>query len=252
LPGELIDPLADHTGTEPDWRIVFYHVDHLGTPRVLTDEYGAVISKHALFPFGEEVAPASPEWAIANSTNTHWFTGHERDAGGWKDYMLARSYSNSTARFQSPDRLRGDLYKPGSGALYTYVWNRPLVAVDPDGEAGCFVDRELGSPEGPATPQGFFRHRMSAVFDPAGTDEHPNGTVQHVSSWNNGTTTVDDPDDLAVAQEAIDNGFHEIVTPDSLDSFVYATMLEARDNPGHPSHHRWGPKGTCKREAYLQ
>jgi RHS repeat-associated protein len=127
LPGERAGVLADHTSAAPDWRIVFYHTDHLGTPRVLTDELGGVLSKHAFYPFGEE---APGPWPAAESTNTHWFTGHERDNSTRRDYMLARLYSSVCGRFASPDPLLLIPHFGGRSSLYTYVTDSPLALVD--------------------------------------------------------------------------------------------------------------------------
>ncbi len=106
-------------------------MDHLGTPRVLTDENGDVISTHAFFPFGEEVP--GPD-SIAASSNTHWFTGHERDKAQGTDYMLARQYSPYTARFTTPDPARREITLGGGASAYAYVGNTPLMAFDPTGE----------------------------------------------------------------------------------------------------------------------
>jgi len=130
LRGEWIEDLADHTGIEGDYRIVFYHTDHLGTPRVLTDEMGAVISEHALYPFGEEVPGP---WSLADSSNTHWFTGHERDLGVGGDYMLARYYSAFSGRFSVPDPSREPWRIPGFSSRYVYVNESPMSFADPTG-----------------------------------------------------------------------------------------------------------------------
>src|SRR5207249_1735397 len=56
-------------------RFLFYHLDHLGSPRVVTDSSGNKVSEHHYMPFGEELpvqAQASP--------STRQFTGHERDS----------------------------------------------------------------------------------------------------------------------------------------------------------------------------
>jgi RHS repeat-associated protein len=134
LAGESFEGLTGHTGEEPDWRIVFNHVDHLGTPRLLTDESASVISRHAFFPFGEEVPGP---WPIAASTNSHWYTGTERDMAGVSDYFLARNYSLSLVRFTRPDPSHVGTLLTDSRTWhgYSYVESSPLDAFDPDGLA---------------------------------------------------------------------------------------------------------------------
>jgi len=111
-------------------RLILFHLDHLGTPRVLTDSSGVVISTHHYMPFGDE-RPVQPQ----NSTNTRQFTGHERDADSGLDYMLARYYSNSLDRFMSPDpsRLGVDRLNPQSWNRYTYALNNPINNFDLNG-----------------------------------------------------------------------------------------------------------------------
>ncbi len=66
-----------------------FHLDHLGTPRLITDENGEKVSFHTYYPFGEEAT------AQAQDAETMKFTGHERDLltgneGNQLDYMHAR------------------------------------------------------------------------------------------------------------------------------------------------------------------
>ena len=49
------------------------HLDHLGTPRAITDPSGANTAYHAYYAFGEEVT------GFAQDDETMKFTGHERD-----------------------------------------------------------------------------------------------------------------------------------------------------------------------------
>jgi RHS repeat-associated protein len=144
LPGERTGVLAGHTSAEPDFRIVFYHTDHLGTPRVLTDELGGVLSKHAFYPFGEE---APGPWPAAESTNTHWFTGHERDAGVDQDYVLARHHSSASGRFNQPDPGPTNVLLPIPVTFhrYSYTNDSPLLAYDPDGLATTVRCRGLNA-----------------------------------------------------------------------------------------------------------
>ena len=109
-----------------------FHLDHLGTPRLITDESG-VVGEHVYFPFGEEVS--SPE----QNSEQMKFTGHERDVGGPGieddlDYMHARYCSPLTGRFLSVDPKR--IGKPVAGQSwnrYAYTEGNPLKYVDPDG-----------------------------------------------------------------------------------------------------------------------
>ncbi|HZE88249.1 MAG TPA: RHS repeat-associated core domain-containing protein, partial [Verrucomicrobiae bacterium] len=134
LPGEAFEDLATPSGAQGDFRIVFFHVDHLGTPRVLTDEAGAVVGEYALFPFGEEVPGP---WSTAESTNSHWFTGHERDHAVGADYMLARNFNSASGRFLSsdPSFRNVNLLTPDTLDGYSYANASPLDTVDPDGLA---------------------------------------------------------------------------------------------------------------------
>ena len=112
-------------------RFTYYHLDHLGTPRVLLDNAGNLISKHHYMPFGEEM-PA----AVQSSTNKRQFTGHERDPEDGLDYMLARYYNSSLGRFMAVDpvlKIGESLYNPQWWDRYTYSANNPLKYFDPDG-----------------------------------------------------------------------------------------------------------------------
>jgi len=113
-------------GANPAVSLYFYHLDHLGTPRVITDVNENVVSKHKYLPFGEEMSPPL-------SSNTHKFTGHERDKETGLDYMLARYYGNSLGRFMSPDPLPGHVHLPQTLNRYIYAGNNPIVFIDPDG-----------------------------------------------------------------------------------------------------------------------
>lgn len=108
-----------------------YHVDHLGTPRVVSDTQGGLLGVHDYFAFGLELNDNLTEQDPANLR----FTGHERDADGL-DYMHARFYEPKWGRFLSVDPTweSADLDTPQSWNRYAYVQNRPMILADPDGE----------------------------------------------------------------------------------------------------------------------
>jgi RHS repeat-associated protein len=112
-----------------------YHLDHLGTPRLVTSGEGAWLRANDPEPFGAE-----PWWRLPQDTSRMQLTGHERDAHdptrSWDDvyYMHARYYNPNIARFLSVDPGRDTNPKvPQSWNLYAYTRGNPLNRVDPNG-----------------------------------------------------------------------------------------------------------------------
>ena len=114
-----------------------FHVDHLGTPRSITDRFRGVSGTHHYYPFGEE--------STSNAQNSERmkFTGHERDTTfsndlDYLDYMHARYYNPTTGRFLGMDPYL-DVEKskvlPQMWNRYAYVANNPLRFTDPTGKA---------------------------------------------------------------------------------------------------------------------
>ena len=61
--------------TETPGGLHHYHLDHLGTPRLITDAEADPVVWHDLLPFGEE--PPAP--TVPADPQPYRFTGHERD-----------------------------------------------------------------------------------------------------------------------------------------------------------------------------
>jgi RHS repeat-associated protein len=106
-----------------------FHLDHLGTPRLITGNGGVELSRHNYHPFGMEMASTS---STAAAREKKQFTGHERDAESL-DYMHARFYAPYMGRFLSVDPMPGRQREPQSWNRYTYALNNPLKYTDPDG-----------------------------------------------------------------------------------------------------------------------
>jgi len=105
--------------------LVFYHHDHLGSTRMITDEDGGVVSTHDFAAYGEEIAGSD------YTENRMKFTGHERDPETDLDYMMARYYSAGMGRFLQVDPgLDYDTFDPRSWNLYAYVRGNPIQYVD--------------------------------------------------------------------------------------------------------------------------
>lgn len=109
-----------------------FHLDHLGTPRLVTDGNGAQIGTHTLYPFGDELSSGTDESPLSRFK----FTGHERDTLLNReplDDMHMRFFSPQAGRFFSPDRHLGNLLRPQSWNRYAYVLSNPVNFVDPSG-----------------------------------------------------------------------------------------------------------------------
>ena len=125
------DGLLRATETPNNIRLHF-HLDHLGTPRLVTNQSGTTVGQHDYYPFGTETASSvqeSPQEAIK-------FAGHEWDSGDINalTYIHARSYSAAMGRFLSVDRVLGKPEQPQSWNRYAYVTSEPLAYVDPTGQ----------------------------------------------------------------------------------------------------------------------
>jgi len=105
--------------------------DHLGSPRILTDQNGATISRRDFMPYGEEIART----AYGADTVRQKFTTYERDGETDLDYAQARMHNFNLGRFSSSDPLNasGRPTQPQSWNRYPYVLNNPLRLIDPTG-----------------------------------------------------------------------------------------------------------------------
>jgi RHS repeat-associated protein len=108
-----------------------FHLDHLGTPRLVTDAGGTLKGMHTYYPFGDELNLTQKE----NPLERLQYTGHERDTalGVTIDYMHARFYSPTAGRFLTADPLTGSPRFPQSWNRYAYVRDNPTRYIDPLG-----------------------------------------------------------------------------------------------------------------------
>ena len=113
-----------------------YHLDHLGTTRMLTNRCGERVKRYELFPYGDTIS------APANDTETRRFTGHQRDLGSLTnttddlEYMHARYYGVKMGRLLSVDPIQETkkaTRRPQSWNRYAYVIGNPVKFIDPSG-----------------------------------------------------------------------------------------------------------------------
>ncbi|MBU7022370.1 MAG: exo-alpha-sialidase, partial [Theionarchaea archaeon] len=102
----------------------YYHGDHLGSTRLITDESGDVITEASYEPFGESV--------LNGGENRYLYNGKEKDSTDLY-YYGARYYDPTIGRFISRDINPASPQNPQSFNRYVYCSNNPLKYVDPLG-----------------------------------------------------------------------------------------------------------------------
>jgi len=135
--GKLIAEYSNQTPQNP--QVSYLTNDHLGSPRILTDANGNVISRRDFMPFGEEVFTTQRTQGLGYTADNirQKFATYERDNETDLDFAQARYYAKNHGRFNSVDPIMMEkkrLADPQAINLYVYTRNNPLKYVDPDGE----------------------------------------------------------------------------------------------------------------------
>ncbi|GIU80939.1 MAG: hypothetical protein KatS3mg006_0003 [Pyrinomonadaceae bacterium] len=118
-------------------KVSYLTSDHLGSPRVLTEQSGKVYSRRDFMPFGEEIRTPqrTEQLGYGGDAVRQKFTGYERDSESGLDFAQARMFAYNHGRFTSPDPLAASAnpIRPQSWNRYVYVLNSPLRLIDPTG-----------------------------------------------------------------------------------------------------------------------
>jgi RHS repeat-associated protein len=214
---QLAPPLVlGQAASNPPWRLFDLHTDHLGSVRLVTNDLKQVVSRHDFFPYGEEV-----ETGI--TYNTHAFTGHDQDQATGLDYMAARYYGSSFARFISADPIFGTRLVPSTLNRYAYVLGNPLSLIDPSGLYGVDPDPSDGfqdpcSGKGPLCQSAAGSGSGSNV---SGQDEaKKKGFWRRVFDFFFGSDNGEESDRAAQARELEAQGHIDSETSRSQDSRV--------------------------------
>jgi len=127
--------------------VKFYHKDHLGSTRVVTNAAGVKIAEYKFAPYGEKEVSTG-------AGSDYQFTDKAEDATTGLSYFGARFYDAEVGRFLTADLytnlpnderilfksfdldnkvLTKGLENPLSQNRYIYCLNNPLNRIDPDG-----------------------------------------------------------------------------------------------------------------------
>jgi len=133
--GKEIAEYSTIVASSTEAKVNYLTADHLGSPRINTDQNGAVTARHDYMPFGEEIGNVGGR-SNGGDLIRKQFTGYERDGETDLNFAEARYYAKKLARFQRPDDFLNDtnVFEPDNWNLYAYVRNNPLTNTDPSGE----------------------------------------------------------------------------------------------------------------------
>jgi len=123
-------------------QVAYLTNDHLGSPRINTNENGAVISRHDYRPYGEEITERTHSQYAPDKIRKQ-FTGYERDGETDVDFAQARYFKPILGRFYSADQVVAAPFTPASFNRYQYGLGNPLRFVDVTGGYDEEVHRDL-------------------------------------------------------------------------------------------------------------
>ena len=157
--------LAKRTVVQGESSLYYYHDDHLGSVRLVTDSSKNIVSSATYHPFGET--------SVEEGSESYLYTGKEKDATQLYYYGI-RYYDPGIGEFITRDPLNGTKLDPQSLNRYVYCTNNPLKYVDPiglqrfspdDDPRADFRDSQRKS-EGDASETTDFSHSLDHTWFP--------------------------------------------------------------------------------------
>ena len=136
--GKLVAEYSTTTATTP--QVSYLTTDHLGSPRIITNENGVITGRKDYTAFGEEIvtsqrtSPNRTDYTDLDEIR-QGYTGYEKDEESELEYAQARYYNASHGRYTSVDPLTASasIRNPQSFNRYSYVLNSPYKFTDPLG-----------------------------------------------------------------------------------------------------------------------
>ena len=142
--------IAEYSGevaAEP--RVSYLTTDHLGSPRVVTDERGSVASRRDFTAFGEESFTAQRTQGLGYQPTEvrKNYTGYEKDEESGLEFAQARYYNPTHGRFTSVDPLTASatIRNPQTLNRYSYALNSPYKFTDPLGLLSQYTTGACGN-----------------------------------------------------------------------------------------------------------
>jgi RHS repeat-associated protein len=123
--------------TETSSATNYMTADHLGSPRIVTDSSGNVVSRRDYTAFGEETVTSQRTTGLGYNPQTlrQDYTGYQKDGESGLEYSMARYFNSSHGRYTSVDPLPSSatIREPQSFNRYSYASNSPYNFTNPLG-----------------------------------------------------------------------------------------------------------------------
>jgi RHS repeat-associated protein len=116
--------IAKRTTISQESNTYYYHKDHLGSIRSVTNSSKNIIAASTYHPFGET--------EVEEGSEHYLFNGKEKDTTGLY-YYGARYYDPQIGRFITKDSLKGRLINSQTLNRFSYCLNNPIKYIDPKG-----------------------------------------------------------------------------------------------------------------------
>jgi len=116
--------ITKRTTINQESNIYYYHKDHLGSIRLVTDTSRNIIVASTYHPFGET--------EVKEGSEQYLYNGKEKDSTGLY-YYGARYYDPEIGRFITGNLIKGNSMNLQSLNRYSYCLNNPLKYIDPNG-----------------------------------------------------------------------------------------------------------------------
>jgi RHS repeat-associated protein len=133
--GQLVAEYSTQQASTP--QVSYLTQDHLGSPRIITDNTGKVIARKDFGAFGDETMTSQRTTALGYKPEEirQDYTGYQKDDESGLEFAQARYYNTKHGRFTSVDPLTAsaNVKDPQTFNRYTYALNSPYKFTDPLG-----------------------------------------------------------------------------------------------------------------------
>jgi RHS repeat-associated protein len=133
--GQLVAEYSTQQSSTP--QVSYLTADHLGSPRIITDNVGKVIARKDFNAFGDETSSAQRTDTLGYKPEEirQDYTGYQKDDESGLEFAQARYYNNKHGRFTSVDPLvaSANVKDPQTFNRYSYAMNSPYKFTDPLG-----------------------------------------------------------------------------------------------------------------------